>query len=895
MTRRRLYNPAHLTPEELKDSFIARQDILERMLEVLNGQERDRPCQHMMLVGPRGMGKTTLGLRFLHAVAESPCLAANWQPVPFHEESYGIGDLADFWLAALSHLARATADPRWSHRADALLRDERDPRRQAAYARAALSDFHRESGRRPILFVENLDAVFEQFRHEREIHALRASLIERPDLLLIGSANAFFGGISGHDQPFYEFFRVFVLEGLTMEETRRMVATFPDGPDNRRQRPEPPAREHGRLETIRRLTGGNPRLMVLTCQMLVESPLGEAFEVLERLIDEQTPYFKARIEELPAQARRVFHGLAEGWTPMLAREVAQTARLDSSHASAQLRLLAARGYVGDVRLPREKKTRYEIVDRFYNIYVLLRFSRSGRERLGRLVTFLQDLFGREAMRTMYPATLAALESRGVSAEEATDWLSVLTRHVASDVDFEQRETWRLKAIDVAKRLIGPDAPVIGEIERVGWTELGLALLEEGKFAEAADAYRRAIEGGRNDPATQVGLGHALFGLEEFEGAATVLGSVPDLISENDTLELRNLAVIALSNQVDALAQLEQNDDAIKGCARLIEYVRTDDPDDLRDTAVEALSRQGDILLRSGHHDEAVAVWKRVGEYARWDDPPDLRRHVMLTLACCGFELQQLNRHDEAMSSWRRVSEYANLNDVVDTRFIVAAAFCYEAAALLGLGKDDEAFVAWKRAASWVFPDDPPEQRREVSRWLAAGADALSLAESFTQAETVCRLALDVAPECGEAWHVLAASIVRTKNAARLAEAEDHVRRALDFLPESGPTLCMLADILAVRGEWTEALKRLEEAVRLDKDDGDNENWTRLIASLISAVVANRGRAVKEMMERTGADRTMEPLWHAVRADQGEEPGPLPAEIADVTKGLLEEFATRRGQ
>ena len=32
MTRRRLYNPAHLTPEELKDSFIARQDILERML-----------------------------------------------------------------------------------------------------------------------------------------------------------------------------------------------------------------------------------------------------------------------------------------------------------------------------------------------------------------------------------------------------------------------------------------------------------------------------------------------------------------------------------------------------------------------------------------------------------------------------------------------------------------------------------------------------------------------------------------------------------------------------------------------------------------------------------------------------------------------------------------------
>ena len=90
-------------------------------------------------------------------------------------------------------------------------------------------------------------------------------------------------------------------------------------------------------------------------------------------------------------------------------------------------------------------------------------------------------------------------------------------------------------------------------------------------------------------------------------------------------------------------------------------------------------------------------------------------------------------------------------------------------------------------------------------------------------------------------------------------------------------------------------KRSEETVQLDQEGGDDEERAGLIASLISAVVANHGRAVKELMERTGADRTMEPLWHAVRADLGEEPGPLPAEIADVTNGLLEEFARRRGQ
>ncbi len=893
MTRRRLYNPAQLTPEELKESFIARQDVLQRMLELLSGQEGDRPCQHMMLIGPRGMGKTTLGLRFLYAVTENPNLARDWQPVPFHEESYGIGDLADFWLTALRHLARATRESQWSDRADALLKDENNPRRLAAYARAALSDYHRESGKRPILFVENLDAVFEQFRDEREIHDLRASLIERPDLLLIGSANAVFNGIRGHDEPFYEFFRQFILEGLTTGETRRMVAAFPEGADDESDMQALFARERGRLETIRRLTGGNPRLMVLACQMLVESPLGEAFEVLERLIDEQTPYFKARIEELPAQARRVFQGLAEGWTPMLAREVASAAKLDSSHASAQLKLLATRGYVRDVRLPRERKIRYEVVDRFYNIYVLLRFCHGGRDRLGRLVAFLQDLFGREAMRTMYPTVLAALETREATAEEVADWLSVLARHVASDDNFEQRETWKLKAIDVATRLIGPEAPVIGEINRVGWAEQGFALLGEMKFAEAAKAYNRAIEEGRNDCIAHAGLGFAFFGLEEFEHSATALEHAVDLVSEDDALELRHLAAISLLFQVMALVKLDRSDEAATNCERLIRYVRRDDPVDLRDTAVKALWRQGFALSESGSHDEAIAFWVRIEDYARPDDPTDLRSIAVLAHASCGRDLHKLNRHDEAIASWRKAADHALSDDPIDVRLVAATSFCCMGAVSSLLNKYDEAVSSFKAVTDYIRPDDPLEQRETVSNWLAEIAGALSLAGVFTEAEKICKLALGVTPECGEAWHVRAVSIFRARDVARLTEAEDYARRAAILLPTSCPALHTLSDILVSRGEWREALQWLEKSLQLaEGDDGERPG---LIASLISAVVANHGRVVRTLMERTGANRTMEPLWHAVRADLGEELGPLPTEIADAVNELLEEFARRRDE
>ena len=394
--RRRIHNPAHLTADELKASFVAREDTLAELLRAIREQTPGRPCQHMMLIGPRGMGKTTLGLRFLCAIEEDPDLRERWQPVAFHEESYGIGSLADFWIHALRHLTRATGESRWEQRAEALVANEADQERVAAYALAELADFSRESERRLVLFVENFDSIVAQIHDEREIYSLRATLIERPEILLLGSANAYFESIGGYGEPLYEFFRVFKLEGIGKEEAHRILQAAASG-EGRPEVSESLNMEQGRLETIRRLTGGNPRLLALACRLLIESPLGSAVEDLERLIDGQTPYFKARIEDLPGQARKVFHCLSEGWKPLLAKEVAAAANLSSSHASAQLKQLLEKGYAREIRLSGAKRTRYEVSDRFCNIYYLLRFSRAGRDTLERLVGFLHDIFGPTGM------------------------------------------------------------------------------------------------------------------------------------------------------------------------------------------------------------------------------------------------------------------------------------------------------------------------------------------------------------------------------------------------------------------------------------------------------------------------------------------------------------------
>ena len=904
MIRRRLYNPAQLSPEELKASFVARHETLTDMLRLLVEQTPGRPCQHILLVGPRGMGKTTLGLRFLQEVEDASHLAAAWQPVAFHEESYEISNLADFWLAALCHLTRATKEPRWADRADALARDEGDTERLSAYALAALLDFRQASGKRLILFVENLDLVFEQFRDERDVYALRASLMEHPDILLIGSANAVFDAIRNHGKPFCEFFRLFILPELEREDCLRILEALVEH-EGRKEIPEMLNRERGRLETVRRLTGGNPRLLVLACRMLIDSPLGSAFEDLERLIDEQTPYFKARIEELPAQARKVFHCLAEGWTPMPARELSVAAKLSSSHASAQLRQLVEKGYAKEVRIPREKRVRYEVSDRFYNIYYLLRFSRTGRNRLERLVAFLHDLFGSTGMRSMYPATLEALRARALPVGEMSDWLSVLAGYVAGDREFAGREDWRRQATDLAKDMIGIDAPVLGEIQLAFASQRSLhssgvldsmhrsvELFEAERFADAEAICREVIRETPENAAAWLILGAVLLTQRRFEDTLVALKRAAEYVSPDDPAELRMVAIAGLAGESIVSIELEQLETSINAVERSTKYLRPEDPLQLRNLVTGGFRNHGDALARMGQKEKAVAVWRRVLEYVRLDDPQTSRRHAAMALNGMGDAFADLGRHDEALSDWERITEYVHVEDPIEMRYLANGALVSRGTALFDLGRHEDAAATWRRSFDYVQTDDPAELRHAAAKTLAIVGNLSNALGKYDESESACRKALDLDSKCGKAWRVLAAAIFGQNDKARLMEAEECARRAVEFGPEDARAFHTLSDILAQRGNWKEALESLERALHVG-DVHEDRDWSGLMASLIRFVAAGHGAVVRRLMENAGLVETMEPLWHAVRAELGEEIEPLPAEILDAVTDIRHKFVEER--
>ena len=106
----RKFNPGVLqSDEEVVAQFVVRQREFGILMDVLRGNIASSPCQHMLVVAPRGRGKTMMLTRVAAELRANEALRREFLPVRFMEESYEVFDLADFWLDVLLYLAPEVA------------------------------------------------------------------------------------------------------------------------------------------------------------------------------------------------------------------------------------------------------------------------------------------------------------------------------------------------------------------------------------------------------------------------------------------------------------------------------------------------------------------------------------------------------------------------------------------------------------------------------------------------------------------------------------------------------------------------------------------------------------------------------------------------------------------
>jgi len=409
-----VYNPGILSDEELKRYFVARLPLLEHLLDGLRREEPGKTPQHRLIVGTRGMGKTTLLHRLALAIEEDGDLSQAWLPLNFPEEQYNIARLSDLWVNCLDALAdtleQAGKEALFSELDRTIDNLPDEERKRAEAALENLLGFAERLGKRLLLLIDNLDIVLDRLSDDH--WTIRKVLGHEPRLLLIGASARVLEATYEYEAAFYDFFKLHELKGLDEAEMRQVLVRLAEADDNpaiARMIEDEPAR----LRTLHTLTGGNPRTAVLLYGVLAQGMEGDVRSDLERLLDHCTPLYKSRFEELSPQAQKIVDAMAVFWDPLTAGVLAEQVRLPVNSVSTQLTRLEQQGVVEKVAIRPGRKTGFQIAERFFNIWYLMRTSRRVRRRLVWLVQFLRVFYSQEELHQRAQRHLLA---KGIAEE-----------------------------------------------------------------------------------------------------------------------------------------------------------------------------------------------------------------------------------------------------------------------------------------------------------------------------------------------------------------------------------------------------------------------------------------------------------------------------------------------
>jgi predicted ArsR family transcriptional regulator len=343
---------------------------------------------------------------------------------------------------------------------------------------------------------------------------------------VIGAATALLAQGANRAAPFYEFFHPHMLEPLTEHELLACLNALA----TKRGKAGVPvkavlAREPERVRALYVLTGGNPRILGLVYGLLEQADSAEIFADLEALLDQVTPFYKARIEEYQTPLQRaVIDGIALNWDPITSNALSKQTGVAATTLSPQLDRLKKDGLIEEVETS-GTRAGFQLAERFLNIWYLMRHgTRKTKQRLRWFTIFLTKLFNAEELEKM------AGEARDGNGRWRADHCEAVI------------EAYELKMLSVAKE----DAQSVRLIEILETVIKATKLVQAGQFVDGIVTIDELIAefGKSDDSELQEWLTIALFskGIAlslhgRSEEAVTLYGAVISRLGESDKTEL----------------------------------------------------------------------------------------------------------------------------------------------------------------------------------------------------------------------------------------------------------------------------------------------------------------------------------------------------------------------
>ncbi|MCY4544914.1 MAG: ATP-binding protein [Gemmatimonadetes bacterium] len=405
----RKFNPGTFqSDEEVIRQFVVREHELGVVLDVLRDNVDAPSCQHILLVAPRGRGKTMLLARVAAELRSGDELSQRLLPVRFMEESHEILDIADFWLETIFYLSREIAggDPdfgRELHDTHTDLKTRWRGDSLAERAKAVVLDASDRLGRKFVLMVENMqtlcDDVDDDFGWQ-----LRETLQTEPQIILLGTAISRFKDLEEAQEPFFELFRTIHLEPLDTDACGRLWRMISGDEVTKRS-----------IRPLQILTGGGPRLLVIVAEFARHRSFPQLMEELVTLVDNHTEYFRGHLEALPPTERRVYLAVIDLWQPSTTSEIAARARMGVRKVSSLLGRLVDRGAV--IVHGTGRKQEYVTAERLFSIYYKMRRERDEAAVVRNLIQFMRVFYNEDELEEMSEVLRLEEAAQGMSGRE----------------------------------------------------------------------------------------------------------------------------------------------------------------------------------------------------------------------------------------------------------------------------------------------------------------------------------------------------------------------------------------------------------------------------------------------------------------------------------------------
>ena len=382
------YSPGNMDRQSLETLFVGRDDLMEDVLARVTKSVLGKGKHYVLLVGPRGSGKThflalarhRLMDRFAAANAQSKVVVA-----PLKEEEGGVASFLDFVVRIL----RAIADQVPGLEAEIAATYEKFPKEAPEAEAFALTRLrHRTKGKTLLLVCENLVDLFDGLGDEGQ-KRWRAAIQEHGNWAILASTPSLFAAVTLQNKPFHGFFTVRALERIDFEasldlltkkaihERKTDLADFLRTPLG-----------HARARAVHHLASGNHRAYVVLFDFLNRDTLDDLVGPFMRMVDDLTPYYQDRMRRLPPAQRKIAEFLCLGGKPKTIKDIATPCLMSQQTAAKQIGELHTAGFVRRTRVGRN--TFCEIADPLMRICVELKNNKTQHFRL--FVEFLRYWF-----------------------------------------------------------------------------------------------------------------------------------------------------------------------------------------------------------------------------------------------------------------------------------------------------------------------------------------------------------------------------------------------------------------------------------------------------------------------------------------------------------------------